>query len=1328
MIKNKRLLLSLLTINALTLSYGKLKGEVSFGVLSNFGVDNLQKISDYNFIKPSLNLLLTKKVFDYEKKNNGSGDGGEFPTNPQYEYYLPPYPKYMELELAGRYLLKEIKHRKTLSVKLEEDYTGLGVSLDLVGKNSDYTNFLENNQIDKLKLGLRSNNKYIQGEINYYVIGEQEDKKGIEKIDDDNHKVSNKTVDYNINITPLADFSVQGSFHVSGQGKNAIMSPAATFTHNGFYLSLAPTFEVNRPNVDISEEISKVKYAAQGYDKIEYFKNWTKKDATSFDDEQIDLKDATVTGHKGTHRLLGLPSGSLYGDSPIKLIFNELLNGVQNNPNLKNTAEVLKDLEKGISFDLFNLAELGLKYGAIYKNIVKEIQDSKNINPVLIGITNRILRRLEFGEKTSKNTSSLDIYKQVPLEFRTLIPGLTADYDLYNINTDLFDNTYLYFNGLKRPASGSVNPSKPTPPIPPTTPAVYELRQNWHYLGEDVHKYLIPSVEGYYRFKDLISKLQNPNVWNIITNLSEIKEIAGKITELLKNPYEMKGIDMLRGIYFHSSEKEKNIIQLEDKLETIKKDIDSVADKKQSNNISFKLSAGHVGKNHRIDFYSKLNDIVTIKGTDLEFVKGQHIVGLNIEGNKNGFIGKTNIQTTYSNVDLSYKRTRINYITTDILAKTYLGYRIKAGQKWAVDLGLTHHGEYGYIKPKTFTEDGKTFTMKVAKRDSKGNPIDLDGNSLDISKKTEKELVDHAYDKSDKSKNKRHFNSDDALQKENKELTSYWYNIYNIIMPTIGVSYMPHRNFEIYNQVQVPLAFVRNKFSGINFKYKGEVRYLFDDSDFDILRNPKTAFSLGTHGKIEASAEVSENSGFNLEYDMQADLAVAKLSLRGKNKNAHYIASLNPIFVDFVIKPRVIFSKEDDKFMKFGLELSNKQKGNIVAGVQKVFNKDNKIFSDKLVPEVEKVLKERNVGKEVEKFNENIKKFSFDDSLKYTYTPFAEYELYTKDLKVRLGLTTKYGENTLKHTETTKSDYRIKDEDLVEMGDYSNSKAYITYANSKKSSGGWWPSYNSWVYFVQINKYSDIKEVQSIKKLFEKKYKLYFNVDYEKEYGFNAKADVNFDYNSIKFQENVSVTKHIEEIQRYVFALKVDRNDKYIDEKIKSQILDDKNIVKFTKGMTQEQKYKLIKEMIEKRDAQDIGDSYKKQIVEAVEKENPNPNVIKDKQKPANTLGFRNMNLNTDIHLGYTFKIKDNFFMGLALNHKLDLQYLTINNVILDDLKLFGSSILKIKNEIAPEITAKYKVLSNLSWNTSIKVPVQFENKKYVKTSVSFKTGLELKW
>ena len=1334
--KNNRVILSLLTINALTLSYGKLKGEVSFFVSSNFGVDNLQEMT--SLLSPTLNLLLSKKITDYELKSNGSSNGnsngnmgpnggGSSDNNNnhnhnQRQHYIPTRPQNMDLELATRYLTKSIRLKKTLKVRLEDDYTGLGIGLYLIGKNSDYTTLIENKEIDKLKLSLSSNNKYIQGEINYFAIGEQENKKGIEKVDDDNKQIENKTVDYNINVTPIVDFPMQASFNIQGQDKNVSISPTFSFTHKGFYISMSPTFELNRKDIDISEEIGTLAYAAPGYDKVEYFKKWEKMtENKSYKDDQIDLEHAKVTGHKGTWRLLGLPSGSLYGDSPIKSILNEVLERISQDPELKNTHSALKALEGG--FTLSNIFSLTSFLN--YNEIIKELQNGQAISRIVEEVTNNVLRRYSLGSKRSKYTSSLDIYKQIPYEFRSLIPGLTDKYNIYNINKDLFDNNYLYYNGLKRPEGGIIKPRA-------VNSSQYELKENWHNLVSDINKYTLSEIEKYYGFNYLIGQISNLGL-SSFWEASNIYSKINKITELLQNPYEMKGIDIFRGVYFHSSEKYKNITKLEKELEPLQKEIADIQDKKQYNNLSIKLNAGHVGQNHKINFYSKLNDITTVTAQGMTFVKKENMIGLNVELAKNGFIGKTNIKSIYSNIFFNYdknqdqtkKNTTINYNKNNILINTYLGYRIKAGEKISVDLGITHHGEFGHITPIQFIKDGNPFKMKVAKRDEKGNPYDLDGKVLDISKKTEKGLVDYAYNKYKEknktvNKSKRHFNSEDALEKEDKELTSYWYNIYNILMPTLGVSYIPHRNLEIYNQFQIPIAISKDKFSGINVKYKAELRYLIGDQDFDIFKTPDKLYTLGTHGSIKSGIELSKTPGFNLEYDMQADLSAIKLSLIGKNKDFLYKVSLNPIVIDFVLKPRIIFSKETDHFMKFGLELSTKTNGNVIAGLQKVISKDDKIFSDKLVPNLEKALNERNIENETKNFKEKIKEFKFDSPIEYTYTPFIEYELYTKDLKIRLGLISKYGEKTQdKVNKTEQSDYILKDEELKKLGNHNN--GYITWANSNGNNG------YKWLYFSKINKYKDVKELEIINKLSNKNYKLYFNVYYEKEYGFNVKSDVNFEYDNIKFKRTTKVLKHTEIKKTNVYALKFKSNDKYIDKKNQ---MTDENIVDFNENDTEEQKKEKIKKIIEKNNGRNnLSNSNYNSIIKAVDENKPLTNrELTNNSTKTETIGTRNIRFNVNICLGYTIKVTKKAFVGFALNHKFDLDNLTIDNIIIDDLKFFGSNHLKVKNEIAPEINAKYKLFNILNVNTSIKVPIQFENEKYKNTSINFKTGLELKW
>ncbi|WP_068448945.1 hypothetical protein [Caviibacter abscessus] len=84
--------------------------------------------------------------------------------------------------------------------------------------------------------------------------------------------------------------------------------------------------------------------------------------------------------------------------------------------------------------------------------------------------------------------------------------------------------------------------------------------------------------------------------------------------------------------------------------------------------------------------------------------------------------------------------------------------------------------------------------------------------------------------------------------------------------------------------------------------------------------------------------------------------------------------------------------------------------------------------------------------------------------------------------------------------------------------------------------------------------------------------------------------------------------------------------------------------------------------------------------------------------------------------------------MGVGVNHKLDLKYVIMDNILLDNLQLFGSNMLKVKNVLSPELSAKYNIIKGISWTSSINVPVSFENNKYNRTDVNIKTGFEFKW
>ncbi|WP_068449062.1 hypothetical protein [Caviibacter abscessus] len=1362
--RNRKILLSLAALSASTMTYAKvedkIKAEVTFGIDTHFGADGAEKAS--RMALPAMDLIFAKKVQDYDKKKEPKNQSvGEPAKQTVRNYYIPKYPANRDLDLAIRYISKEYKFRKRLGIKLSEDYFGLRLGLDVIGKDNDYENFIEKNEIDKLRLTLTSENKYLSGTLKYYVIGEEKKKYGIDKIEQERDKIGNKEVDYNVTFNPLADYPIQAFVNVRGQGKRAEINPSFGGAYKGFYFNAGPVFATNREKLDINEEIENVSYAAPGYDKIEYFKKWEKKENVdlskkeNYEKEHADLENAKVSGYKGTYRLLGYYSGSLFGDSPVKLAVNTFLDEIHSNDKTKHISGLLKDIENGT-----NILVLGVKYGFQYQKLINEAKDKATINLIATKVTQKMLDRAGIGY--GRKTSHLGLIKQVPNDFKQLFPGLLPNFDLFGINMRILDPTYLYFNGftyndpkipnsLIKPTSVSLTSEGPKAEMPQALTVAnkdYELTNRWHYLGEDIFDYSLQDFENYYGFQTLAKNFTEGNWWTKIKSVFSIPSTLYKARELLKNPYEMRGIDLTRAMYFHASEKEKNIFKVEETLKTIKADLKDVKDIKQTNNISAKLNAGYVGNGYRIDLHSRINDRTDIKSSDdkkLDFTKIQHTAGINVQGMYKGFIAQTSLDTTYTDINLKYtknekdnkaKETVLKYKDINLVTQTYLGYRIKAGSKWDIDLGLSHYGEYGYIMPETFKVDGKEYTLDVVERDGKGNPKDLDGNSVDISKETEKKLVDKAFNnknKIDDKKNensKRKFNADDALKKEKKPLENSWRSIYNILSPKIGVTYRPYKSFEIRNEFQLPVAFNKNEFSGVNIMYKTEFKYLLGSSDFDIFTDMNKAFNLRTKGKVDAGVELVERNGVYANYDIFADLSAAKVSLYGKNLDPNIDLSINPLVVNLPLKPRVIISKENKEiYLKYGIELSPNKETSIVAGVQKQISKDKQIFKNDLQSTVREVLAYRNTGDEVKAFDNKLKDFKFENSLNYALTPFVSIEKITNNLTLRAGFSSKSGKAVVEINNKTDIPLKTKDEDIKALGS-TNSGKEITWAYDKDYNPKWYEFHllfkhngDKGVYFVKLNNYFNRKETKGLSTLFDKKYRVYFNLDYNNEVGFNVRTNLDLEYNNVKHVSQYT-EKNTETTVEKVYAIQSkEKNQEYI--KLKDQFTE-KNEVLFYQNEPEKQKKERIKKIIEDRHGK-MDRFYESTIISALK--NVKKPVDKETTREVKeSLQYRSLNVNSDIHLGYNFKVIDKFFMGVGVNHKLDLKYVMVDNILLNDLKLFGSNMLKVKNVLSPEVSAKYDIIKGISWTSSINVPVSFENAKYKRTDVNIKTGFEFKW
>ncbi|WP_064613456.1 hypothetical protein [Streptobacillus moniliformis] len=171
----------------------RVNGEVTFGIDATFGADGLENL--VRLFPPMIDLYKPIKYSDYEKEGNGGDNSGNSDKDIPDRYTLKYNGTIRDLELAVKYLSKNAELRKRLSVKLKENYIGLGLKFDIIGRKISHTQFLGNNDIDKIKLSLTSDNKYINGKINYYIKGESTEKIDIDKIDTEK-ELKNRVVDY----------------------------------------------------------------------------------------------------------------------------------------------------------------------------------------------------------------------------------------------------------------------------------------------------------------------------------------------------------------------------------------------------------------------------------------------------------------------------------------------------------------------------------------------------------------------------------------------------------------------------------------------------------------------------------------------------------------------------------------------------------------------------------------------------------------------------------------------------------------------------------------------------------------------------------------------------------------------------------------------------------------------------------------------------------------------------------------------------------------------------------------------------------------------------
>ncbi|WP_064579669.1 hypothetical protein [Streptobacillus moniliformis] len=204
-----------------------------------------------------------------------------------------------------------------------------------------------------------------------------------------------------MSVNPIPNKKWSLSLDFLGQNKDLNIGPTIKYRNGGTYANISFLFNNIKSEYDLTNEIDKIKHTAPGHDKIEYFKKWTLKekfknpekeiDKTKYNKEHADLDKAEVSGTKGTARILGNYSGSLYGDSPFRYFSKTLFDEIHSNYKFSSLSSILKTLEKeenATATSFISLSALTLS---------SELKNKKNINDLATNIAKKLYKRLGVG-------------------------------------------------------------------------------------------------------------------------------------------------------------------------------------------------------------------------------------------------------------------------------------------------------------------------------------------------------------------------------------------------------------------------------------------------------------------------------------------------------------------------------------------------------------------------------------------------------------------------------------------------------------------------------------------------------------------------------------------------------------------------------------------------------------------------------------------------------------------------------------------------------------------------------------------------------------------
>ncbi|CAM3094649.1 hypothetical protein [Streptobacillus ratti] len=1374
---NKKLLF-LFLLSSITYSIeekSKIEGEVSFGIDTSSGVDGVE--STIRSLPELIDLVRPRVYTDYVKLNynyrsamltsQNVGNISPRSTNylPQpsyysgYNYYKPSYsPTERDVKLAIKYLSKNIELRKRLGIKLKENYFGLGIKVDVIGKGLSYDKFLSNNDIDKIKLSLISDNKYINGEINYYIKGESSEKIDLDKTDAEK-VLKNKVVDYNFSVNPIPDSKVSVSFDFYGQNKNLDYGPTIRYRSNNIYSSVSVLLNHNESSYNLNNELDKIKYVVPGYNKIEYFKKWTLKseynkddmiNADKYDKDYADLSKAEVSGRKGTIRILGYNSGSLYGDSLIRYVSKSIFDEIHSNPYFKNISEIVKIFEKDKKAAITDFWWPAIKY----KSTMAEVENKNQFNSIAKKIAKDIYKKL--GIDPDRKYSKVGLWTQVQKDFEYLLPGYYKNFDYSNINFDDLGPDYLY-DGIRNPQlpdvyrassatvsylKGKRNVSSPQPqssggnllPNPKDSDSFLLKKNGFHTFDNDIRDYLIAGLLREHKI-DPIQNISKLGTWNIIKDIFWYKRIRDTvhtefdiIQETIKNPYEVKSLDILRGLYIHQSEKGKNILKYEEELKNIFSEID-LNDNKAKYSPKIRIDLGYFDRINKFGLSFLVNDSVKVDAEKYSYSKKAHHLDIDAIYKKGVLDFSSKVRLSFSENDLIKKKDnkKVNenelkyvYNTIDLNTDTYFGFNIPATKRFNLLLGIRHIGQYGWINPKHILKDDKDVKWNIAKRDKDNNPIGKDKNPIITSQTTEKELVDKEYNKlkgENKTKLKRDIHQTDYIETVESGAVTSMYEMYNIVSPRITMLYRPYDNIIFSTNFELPIGFRNFSPSGLKAMYSGEIKYLIDDSYKDIIFTKENPIKFKTSGNIEGGAVLGNEPGYYFSYKAMADLTFLRGDIKGNDKNIDFNVSLNPLIVNLPIKPRFMISKDDsDISTRVGLEYSKGTEFSTVVGFKYVFKPRKDILGDELKPNVLGILKKRN-SNEYSHVNNALSNVAFDDKLEYIITPFLDIKKEEGNFRVNIK------------ADSTKVSGSIEKKEVNSNVSTKNT----TFAWNTQKNFPWWHFFSRKVYnyFVDVQTEEKTTSKNEIKTLEHEKYDIDIETEYRQEKGINFNLNLVLGYNDTKL---IDIKKETTKIETKSKVIVVESNKNSIND------TDIQNNMNNKVDMNENDLLQSLKDFVKKKNADGneiyvpgkkfyelnyakITETELKEILSIPNKVSENKSIVENTYLHAKKI---NVNLNT--YLGYNFNATKNVDISLGMRYKLIGKYESTDKIILKDIRLYGSNHYSFENTIIPEVKMTYRLIHNLKARISGELPVYFKNKDYKEVNFNIRTGLEYKW